>query len=263
MTSMRNPNLTFIVNAIKAAGGKTPKAITEAVDAQARILEEARKARGTVQGYEALALAWANAVLEGRDPADDRDVFRAMLSNSLADGDIEYAATNAVTARAIEGITNSQDEILALLKKAFDEAGRTLTNAHSILGAISLDNTTAIFQLGPVAVQAYQDAQEARRITRLIDNGWTGMNNITQFAGSCEHVTRWADTGITTWERMRRSKDTWDMTVAGATLNLAIDRATIHQRTARIANEREERDTAPERTERAKRINYLTGTALS
>lgn len=261
--NMRNPNLTFIVTAIKAAGGKTPKAITEAVDAQTRILEEARKARGTVQGYEALAVAWANAVLEDRDPAEDRDVFRAVLSNSLAAGDIEYAATNAITSRAIEGITKSQDEILALFKKAFDEAGRTLTNAHSILGTVSLDNTTAIFQLGPVAVQAYQEAQEARRIARVIDNGWNGMNSLTHFAGSCEHATRWTDADIGTWERLRRSKDAWDMTVAGATLDLAIDRATIEQRTARLATEREEREAAPERAERAKRVNYLTGTALS
>lgn len=260
--NMRNPNLTFIVNAIKAVGGKTPKAITEAVDAQNRILDEARKARGTVQGYEALAVAWTNAVLENRDPAEDREVFRAILSNSLAAGDIEYAATNAVNNRAIDGIAQAQDEILGLFKTAFDEAGRTLTNAHSILGTVSLDNTTAIFQLGPVAVQAYQEAQEARRLARIIDSGWNGMNQLTQFAGSTEHVTRWTDTDIDTWERVRRSKDAWDVTVAGATLDLAIDRATIEQRTARLAEEREERESAPERAERAKRVNYLTGTAL-
>lgn len=259
--NMRNPQLTFIVNAIKAVGGKMPKAITEAVETQARILEEVRKARGTAQGYGALAVAWTNAILDGRDPAEDRDVFRAILSNSLAAGDIEYAATNAANERAIEGIAEEQDEILALFKKAFDEAGRTLTNAHSILGTVSLDNTTAIFQLGPVAVQAYQEAQEARRITRIIDTGWDGLNNLAHFAGSSEPVTRWTDCDISTWERLRRSKDAWDMTVAGATLDLAIDRATIEQRTARLAQEREERENAPDRAERAKRVNYLTGKA--
>lgn len=249
--NMRNPNLTFVVNAIKATGADIPDAITQAIDDQNRIVQVARQMRSNTSGYGALADAWANAVLDGRDPADDREVFRALLGASLAEGDIEYAATNAVNSRAIEHVKEIQDDILKIFKDAFDAAGRTLAKAHGILGSTRLESSNTIFELGPVAVQAYQDANEARRLTRVIDMGWNGLNALTHFApGTAERSVKWANPDINTWEKVRRMKDTWDMTIAGVTLDLAIDSATITERWGRLNSERTERDTAPDNRER-------------
>jgi hypothetical protein len=129
-----------------------------------------------------------------------------------------------------------------------------MRDAHEILGRVSLDDTTAIFQLGPVAVKAHQDAQEARRIVRVINMGWEGVNAIANIAPpTIERATRWADSDIDTWERTRRLKDGWDMTTAGVTLDLAIDNDTIRARQERLNTEREERDTRPDREEREAR----------
>ncbi|WP_173024337.1 hypothetical protein [Microbacterium oryzae] len=259
---MRNPNLTFVVNALKATGDTIPEAITNAEDESDRIREEVRKYRN--HGYAAMASTWADAVLDGRDPAEDREVFRAVLTNVLLEGgDLEYAALNAVENRAVRAVADVQDDILKRFKKAFDDAGKTLRKSFNILGKTNIDDTTAIFQLGPVAVQAHQDAKEARRIVRVIDNGWTGLNGLTHFAGpNPEYATRWADPDVDTWERVRRSKDGWQMTVEGVTLDLAISRDTINARTERLAREREERAARPAEEDRAARINYLTGGAI-
>lgn len=247
MTNMRNPHLTFITTALKAIGAELPKPLSKAIEETTRIREHVASVRNRAQGYPALAAAWADAVLDGRDPAEDREVFRALLNSQLLDGDIEYAASNVISDRAIAALKDVRDDILTTFKTAFDEAGQTLTRAHSILGDTSLDNTTTIFQLGPVAVQAHQDAQEARRIVRIIDNGWGGLNSLTNFAGSqIEVATRWTDSGIDTWEKIRHSKDAWDMTTKGATLDLAIDHGTITARHERLAAERAQRDGAPD-----------------
>lgn len=261
MSNMRDPNLTFIVNAIKAVGGKMPTALSTAIDDQQRITAKVREVRQEAQGYGALAAAWANAVLDERDPYEDRDVFRAVLSTALATGDIEYAAVVAVNQRAVTDVKKIHGDILKTFKKAFDQAGRTLKNAHDILGNTNLEDTTTIFQLGPVAVQAHQEAQEARRLVRVIDRGWLGLNALTSFAGTndAEHVTRWTDSNIDTWEKVRRLNDGWQMTVAGCDLNLAIDADTIRERIERLAREREERAARHDAEARPKRVNYVTG----
>jgi hypothetical protein len=251
--SFRNQNLNFIVNALKAIGAPMPPALTNALDERKRIHEAVSEFRGT--GYAGLAEAWANVILDGRDPAEDREVFRAVLTSTLAGGgDLERAAGNAVDARAERAVSDMHADLLKQFKKAFDKAGKTMRDAHEILGRVSLDDTTAIFQLGPVAVKAHQDAQEARRIVRVINMGWEGVNAIANIAPpTIERATRWADSDIDTWERTRRLKDGWDMTTAGVTLDLAIDNDTIRARQERLNTEREERDTRPDREEREAR----------
>ncbi|MBD8012659.1 hypothetical protein H9633_10155 [Microbacterium sp. Re1] len=251
--NMRNPHLNFVITALKATGAKLPKAITTALEEQGRIVAAAREARTHTGGYASLVKAWTSAVLDGRDPAEDPNLLRALLNNALADGDLEYAAGNAVNDRAVDNMRAVQDDILNIFKTAFDAAGVTLKYAQSILGNIDLDDTTAIFQLGPVAVQAHQDAQEARRLTRLIDSGWTALNQLTGFTIEPERVTRWADSDIDTWERVRRVKDAWQVVAAGCTLDLAIDRDTINARIERIARERHERETLDFRNAQAAR----------
>lgn len=260
MTNMRNPHLTFITTAIEAIGEKLPKPLAAAINDSVRINEHIDTLRSGAKGYPALAAAWADAVLDGRDPVEDRDVFRALLNSQLADGDLQYAASNVIADRAVAALTTVQDDILAMFKTAFDEAGRTLKNAHGILGNVAIDDTTTIFQLGSVAVKAHQDAQEARRVARIIDNGWIGLNNLTHFAGpgNSEPATRWTNSDIDTWERIRRSKDAWEITVAGATLDLATDRAAIAERQARLEHERAEREARPDKEAQSKRGNYLT-----
>lgn len=250
---MRNANLTFITNAIKAAGGTLPPVLATALADAEKITTHIRDNRSRGGGYVALATAWTNAVLDGRDPAEDREVFRSLLADAINGGDIDYAANNAIDARTIAGLEDEQGTILAMFKKAFDEAGRVLRNAHGILGNIRLDDTTTIFQLGTVAVQAHQGAQEARRTIRVIDQGWLGLNSLTGFAGGGqqEPATRWTDSDIDTWERVRRSKDGWEMTIAGATLDLAIDRDTITQRQQQLSTERNRRDNAPDNEKRS------------
>lgn len=241
--TFRNQNLNFIVSALKAIGQPIPDALTGAIDERKRIAEAVNDYRGT--GYVAMAEAWANAVLDGRDPAEDREVFRAFLASALTEGgDLEYAAGNAIDKRAERSVSDTQTELLKTFKKAFDKAGKTMRDAHAILGNVDIDDTTAIFQLGPVAVKAHQDAQDARRIVRAVHQGWVGLNGITHtMSTATERATLWADIDIDTWERTRRLKDGWDMTTAGVTLNLAIDNNTIRARQERLHAEREERET--------------------
>lgn len=250
---MRNPNLTFIAQAITAAGGTLPDSLIDAQNKSTKIRTHIRDNRADNGGYNALAAAWAEAVVNDRDPADDREVFRALLTDAILAGDIEYAANNAIETQAAQELRDETEKILETFKEAFDRAGQTLKSAHSILGNINLDDTTTIFNLGATAVQAHQEANDARRLTRIIDTGWAALATLTGFAPDNDRAVRWADVPLEVWEQHRQVKDTWHLITAGCTLDLAIDRDTINARDERIARERNTRDNAHTTSDRAQR----------
>lgn len=257
-----NAKLTLILTAIEAAGGTTPEPLKQLATDAAQLQGRAREFQSSQ--IPDLAAAWAEATLDGRDITEDPAIIRALFLHAIGDGDLAYAAQNVVERRAITALTAIQDDILATLKAGFDQAGATLTRAYGILGNTRLDDTTTVFGLGPIAVQAHQDAVKARRTTRTIDQGWYALAELTRFADpGTEHVTRWADLPLTTFEQHRRSKDVWDLVAAGHTLDLAIDTHTVQERQQRLTTERAEREARPERDARKARPNYLAGASLT
>jgi len=241
---MQNPQITVIIHAIKAAGATAPKAVQDAVSVDTTLTTAAREWVGS---YTDVSRAWADAVLAGRDALDDPEVHRQTIAHVLNSQSLERAAATVSEERTVAALTATQDTILSAFKKAADKAGATLTEAHKILGDISLDAAALIFKLGATAVAAHTEALEAVRTIRAIDKGWGALATLTGFASPSTNTNmRLADVPLHTYEQHRRTPDVWALVRANCTVDLAITKAELDKRTARHDREREQRTATTE-----------------
>ncbi len=251
---MRNPNLTFVRDAIKISDMKMPAPFEQSLNDIDRIDTAAQNLQHEA-GFPALAEAWTNAILENRDPATDPHIIRALTSNALTTGgDITYAAHIVIEKRLTEQLTKMTDTILNGWAKTVTTASNTMTDAHEILGTIPLEDQTSIATLGPRALEAAIDARTANHKVKVIAQGWNALASLTRFAtNTTELATRIADLDLNTWEKVRRTKEPWVIIQAGATLTLATNRDDIATRLARLDRQREERAARQLRVDEAAR----------
>lgn len=242
---MRNPNLSFIRTALHEIGAPIPEAFTRTDEQTQKITAAHQELTATRQkfGYDAIADAWGSAVLDGRDPSTDPGIIRALVANALADGDVGYAASNIVEQRLITELRDLVDPIMTALDKATSKAGASLSRAHQILGDTRLDDVNTIHGLGPAALQASIDANEANRVIRLVDNAWRALAELTQaMPTSTPTLVRLTAPNVDQFDQLRNIKDAWVYVQHGLTIELATTREEVESREQHIVNTRAERD---------------------
>lgn len=252
---MQSIDTATIVKAIKATGTPIPTVIQKLQEKQDRIREATREFYDTTDNGT-LAAVWAGAILEDRNPYEDPEMIRAIITHTLRSADLERAGAAHMGDLITEALTDAQDDILDAFKNAVAEASNTLTSAHDIIG--DYDDDAVLIRLGTDAVAAHHAKKAAINVVRLIDHGWSALARQTRFAAeTTESVIRLADLPVERFEEIRRNRtvNPWEIITRGGTLDLAIDRATVTARTSRHAEEREQQ--MNERTQPARRASIV------
>lgn len=236
---MLTPSIGLVVNGIRLTKLKMPASITAAMESHAK-LETASKA--WTANYTDLVRAWSKSILADTDPLDDPDVQKQAIAHLLNTQGLEHTTRTIAEELTRDAITEHIDKILAAFKDTVEEAAATLTSAHELLGDRALDDTSVIVTLGSIAVRKHADATDAIRTIRILDKSWGSLAALTQFASpSTAFIDRFADVDLDTWERLRNTKDAWELIRAGATIDLATTRTEVARRTQRHQDEREGR----------------------
>jgi len=256
---MRNANLTFIRTALSEIGAPIPAAFARTADETEKILAAHRDlVQSRTFGYTAIADAWASAVLDDRDPSTDPGIIRALVASALADGDVGYAASNTVEQRLVAELPDLLDGMMRAFQDATAKANTKLTAAHQILGDTRLDEINTLHNLGPAALQASIDVQDANRIIRVVDNAWRALAELTHFAPAGTPVLlRFTRPDIEQWDKLRNVKDAWVYIQHGLTLELATTRAEVNSRQEHVDTTRTQRDTNDAHADRLARTSGL------
>lgn len=239
---MQNQQLLTVFEAIKLTDYKLPKALVKHNDDTEKIQRAALAMRNTSTDYAALARAWATAVVKDRDPVTDPDILTAIVANVLNQGDLSTAATAVHDHALIKMLPDHLDGIMAALKVTADQAGRTLTEAHDIIGTADLSDLSRIAGMGPAAVTARDNVIEANRLLRVIDRAWLAMQSMTRKLPDIPWRLRLVDMDLGTYEKTVHTKTGSDLVTRGITIDLAADADTIRARLNRLEQERDARD---------------------
>jgi hypothetical protein len=233
---MPNADLNTFIGQMRQAGITLPKPVTAAITDQSKIKDAART---VTVNYRDLAEEWVNSVFAGTDPLDNPQLHRQASAYILTTQGLEKVATVIAEERVIAALAANADSILATMKKACDDAGATLTDVHNILGDLALNETEAVFRLGPTAVEAHARAVDASNLIRRVTTAWGALAALTGFARpSTETLDRLADLDLHTFTELRRHGDAWDIVRSGAAITLATDPATLKARADRRASDR-------------------------
>lgn len=213
--------LTQITATFDATSTKVPAALAAALTRAGRLAEQAQT---LMPADGAVGVAVTAALDDGRDPAADPAVQRALAAMTLAGN---HHLTDHVTGAAVErvrGICQQQaDSIIAGWSKAFDQAAAALTAAHGRLGSVALEDTTAIVAIGGDAAAVWAQSQAAVATIEATVAGWSALASFTRLVtvNPRRRVLVLADVDYPTWCNLERhNHGPWDALLAGLTLSL-------------------------------------------
>lgn len=156
----------------KAIGAPLPNKIAAGI----------RRARELGDGLDAIAAndaalptAVLAAVAEGRDPAADPDVQRAVTALTLADVGPANAVRSAIAAELRSLIVNNVDAIVATWRPVVDAASETMAAHVEILRDVDLDDATAVVRRGGAAADAWGAVRGAEATLTAVSSAWRGL----------------------------------------------------------------------------------------
>lgn len=239
--STTTAQLGMLRTAITAAGATFPKDVVQALADRDKIAQASSDF--LAPSADQVADAIAGCLLRGEDPADDEHVRHLTTASAISSpsGGYSMNVTAAADRRVVAALEANADVIIGILAEAAAKAGAKLANAFRVIGDHDLTDEAFILRLGPDGARAWVEAREAQQQLRALERGWGALANMTHFANiSGDPTNRIADLDLETWEKVGRKADPWAIVCAGGTISLA-DRHSIRERTARLADARQER----------------------
>lgn len=206
-----------IMATTSATGAKAPKAVLDSYRRAVRISEAARSIPVPRGG---LAVAVAAALDDGRDPASDPDVQRAVTANSLTGRGITDQVDDIAYARFLDVCRDQADAIISAWAKPFTVAAATLATAHQRIGSVALTDTDPIMRSGGDVAEIWSAAVSASQVIEAINAGWVALAQYTRLASIDPRYSllRIASVDYATWtdKQLDRQKVTpWDAVILG------------------------------------------------
>lgn len=207
-----------------------------------------------------LASAVAAALLAGRDPLTDPEVSSAHLAAGI-NGTVG-ALRQELEIQTLDLLRDHHGAILTALTPAFDRAAAALSEAFRQIGAVDLDDWSAIVKRGGTSAQATLDARAAGATIRDIHDVARSLSHLSVLPSGGTTAAAIADPTIdpAPWAGRQLEKATaWDLTRAGITLTLVQSAEEMSARTAAIAREdrRIQGDYEAARTREQKRADVV------
>lgn len=210
-----------IVEAFAATQTKPSKTLADALDRAARLATAAQSLGGDPG---ALGVAVTAALDDGRDPAADPGVQRALAAIALAGNNHLSDQVTGAAVERVRGICQQEaDNNIAGWSKAVDRAAEALIAAHGRLGSVALDDAATIVALGGDAAAVWAQAQAAVSTIDAAVAGWSAVASFTRLATANprRRVLVLADVCYATWCNLERhNHGPWDALLAGLPLSL-------------------------------------------
>lgn len=230
-------NLTILRQSLTHLNITPPKAVTDAIELQARANALADGIAPAPNGL--LGATIAAALLAGRDPAADKEVQRLRTLESIlpiAGPSVRaWAVANVITA-----LTENADVMLEAWRGVSVTAGENLTATFELVGDVELNNSETFLRHGPQGAEAWANARSAIDQLNALGQAWTALAELTRFGSAGGYpVLRLAALTAADLDKVGRTADAWTLVKAGVRIELA-DRATMPQRIASLADGRQE-----------------------
>lgn len=219
---------------------KVPKAVTDAYADTERVINEAQHLAGPRDG---LGAAVAAALFAGNDPEADPVVQRIVTSTAIGNEGIARQVQDIAFDRYREAVIEHNEAIVKAFRKPFDTAATSLTEAHTRIGDIALDDTAAILIKGNDIAEVWAKARTANKAIGDIVIAWAALGEFTRIAPADQNhrILRLANPDFATWEERSLTGmklDAWGCLLAGLTLELPTF-AEYRERRAHIAAEKQ------------------------
>lgn len=233
-----------ILNTMSTLGVNPPRAVAEAHDLAKRMLSQSDRLLNVAQG--SLAVAVANALEAGVDPASDKEVQRLVTAAAISNQGVSQGVEGFVSDKLAAVFTAHADAVVKALSKPFDAAAGKLLDAHNVLGSVNLADTAGVLARGGAAPAAWADATQAAGTIDSIRSAWVALATLVRrppephfFILQIADVDpqTWIDLGLT--ERKMRP---WEIVCEGIS-NLSLPTLDEYRRrVASIATGRAQRD---------------------
>lgn len=252
------PLRQFLTQA-ETLGLKLPKGVLQARAVNDKV--SAGVAAIPAHNLTGVAVAVADALSRDSDPLTDPAVAKAIALSVITGTGVFIHIEAASLARLADSCDQAQDEIVAELRKPFDQAAAALVLAHERIGDLDLtDDTQLILAKGGDIAKIWATAVEANKLIDQIILAWFSLSQIirTEQADRRWINLRLVNTDAETFDRLnwgRVAISAWDAVRAGVELSLP----TLSEYTERRAVLTEQRAEIAAVASRApKRPSYLT-----
>ncbi|ANJ26650.1 hypothetical protein [Agromyces aureus] len=178
-----------------------------------------------------VAEATYDAISNGKNPLDDKEVLRATVRSALLPIVSQSGIANVGIDRLSETVRDNIDELVAAYQPAYDSTGERFTEAHAILtahGITGLDDPR-VSSMGLDIARANLDAREAHKILHDLHEAigtllyLVGRAEGTAVGALLQNVDAGDATATEILDAFRGSKraDHWDIATAGYRISLA------------------------------------------
>lgn len=170
--SLTGAQIRSVAEGLESFGLDLPQEVTEAYDTY-KLLHDHGNEPEPFGDYKSAAVdAYVDALTRGVDPLTDKKVHSAWIASRLADRSLLRDATTTAEHRAYTAVRHHADTIVDTLRGVFDTAVDKLTKAHTTLTVNSLDDATAILNLGGDAAATWAKARTAQKDIHRIVTIW-------------------------------------------------------------------------------------------
>lgn len=210
-----------VIAALDKVGATPPPAVTKSWQATQRISAQIREIGVRP---ETVYAAIASALERGDDPALDAEVQRILIASQLSNQGVMTGVDDIAYSWLRQTCAENADGIIAAFAKPFDQAAKTLNDAHRAFGNIDITDADTVLRKGGNAASQWAQATAAGATIDTITQGWTML---AMFAGAPANrryqVLRMAAVDYGTWQDHQladRVMSPWGVLLAGLTLSL-------------------------------------------
>ncbi len=171
----------------------------------------------------ALVAAIVDAQAKGRDPLTDAAVKRHALASTIASRDLRGASEEWAESQYRDLLDTHADDLFDAITAASKALGEALTDAHEVLGDMSLEDSSAAILKGDKYVNAWRTANDGIARWGYLERTWTQLATALRMRlprgrGS---LMRSPDYGIANRHKVPENATPWEL-VADYSLTLAL-----------------------------------------
>lgn len=173
-----------------------------------------------------LAEAVANALVDGRDPAEDPAVQRIFVARSIANDGVREAVTENASNRLREVYALHAAAIVEAMRHAFDPAAATLGEAAAGLDIDDIREAPEARGLSPEAAALWARGRQAAEVLNSAGQAWRALMSLTGNSQVNGHhkALQFAAIDWNTWQQLglagAPNVQPWRLARAGVPLSL-------------------------------------------
>lgn len=219
MATNTRTGINTAIDGARRAGLELPEAFTE------RFSEIGTQAAGVqlVSDDAALVAAIIDAQVKGRDPLADAAVKRHAVASAIASRELTGASNEWAEGQYRDLLDTHADGLFDAISEASKSVGKSLTDAHNVLGDISLDDSSAAIIKGDKYVIAWRTANDGIVQWGYLERAWTQLATVLRMRlpRGRASLMRSPDYGIANRHKVPENAAPWEL-VAEYSLTLAL-----------------------------------------